>query len=78
MVEHLRVEKVAYRVWSVSDENGEHYVTVERGNWKCISCLEFLRKRSCPHIRRVWEYLKEERKWDGSVVSAEGERKEQR
>ena len=53
------VTHVSYRMWLVETEEGDFYVLYERGKWKCISCADFRRRGSCPHIRMVWDWLKE-------------------
>lgn len=56
------VKKVTYRMWRVYTEDNAYFIWFEKEKWKCSGCPSYVRKKSCNHIRSVWEYLKEEKK----------------
>ena len=53
----MEVYRVGPRVWEVYTRNSVYHVYFDKDRWKC-GCPEYERKRSCDHIREVWDHEK--------------------
>jgi len=59
-MERGHYKRISPRMW-VLIGHPERVLWVERKEWKC-GCYEYQRKKSCLHIRQLWEQLTEEKR----------------